>query len=470
MNLRVLSVVAVAVVSAVVAAPAHAGFGPPTDLLLGDGIYAVSPVADATGTATVTGVMALSAGGVGLVTRPREGAWSSPVPVVGGEGLGVVGPVIAAAGGDGGLAVAWGLDQPLKPGGLALAVRDPGSGALGESQTIVAQDGGGARDAAVAMDRRGDVVLAYNIVDDASQLGLRGGVAIVLRTAGQPAGEAHVVDPGFSTRPAVAIGPDGRGIIAWSRAGHVYTVAVDAVAATVGAVTVRPAGTAVSSVVAAAGPGGAATVAWVSSGVGPPGQKRYESWIGVVRRAPGHRFAGTVKVGVSRDELTAVGLAADERGTATLAWSPQVPSRNRRVGVDGVTTTTFTATAAPGRPFGARHVLVPGGHADCSTPSVAAASGRTALAWSCVGATGRADFQTAIGAPAPGPPKTIASAARAALNSPPDTALTTLDGLGTATIYFSETDPVGSPTVGTLHFLAVTSDPTTSHDPQPRPR
>ncbi|HEY4099147.1 MAG TPA: hypothetical protein VGM33_26720, partial [Baekduia sp.] len=379
-------------------------------------------------------------------------------PLPGGRGA-VVGPVLAAAGG-GALALAWRVDQPRAYEGIGLAVRDPGADALGAPQTVADDSDGGVRHPAVAIDRRGDTILAYNTGTRASHLNARGGVAIVLRAAGQPAGTARIVDPGLSTPPAVAIGSEGRGIVAWSGNRHVYAVSVDAVAGIVGKVTTVAGATGVDSLVAAAGPGGAATVAWVSRVASGQGRQYHQnSWIGVARRAPGHRFAHAAKVGATRDYLANVALAADEDGTATLAWSPRAFHHR-------ATTTTSTATAAPGQPFGAPHVVVPGGAAECSTPTVAAMSGRTVLAWSCEKTAGHTEFQAATGTPDPGPPTTIATTNRGALVTPPPTALATLDEHGTATIFFVESDPPGSPTGGTSHVLTVTSDPTTTNDPR----
>ncbi|HMJ32988.1 MAG TPA: hypothetical protein VK501_03640 [Baekduia sp.] len=456
MSLRVLPVAALAVLA--FTASARADFGPPVEVAPGLATASVAAATDAAGT---TSAIVTGTGGPWLVSRPRGAEWPAPqaFPGTAAGSRSIVGPVVSAAG-RGALAVAWRIDRPRAYGGIGVAVRDPGTGALEAPATIADETAGGVRHPAIAIDRAGDAVLAYDTGTNAAHLNVAGGIAVALRPAGRPFGERRIVESRLSGPPAVAIARDGRGVVAWSRSRRVYAVTVDTVAGTMGAVKMLSGAAGVSSLVAAAGPGGAATVAWVTHRTTVTGRRSRSSyWIAVARRPAGHQFAAPVAVGKGATFVRDVALAADEAGTATLAWTPMTFGRDHSVGINGITTTTRTATAAPGRPFAAPRVLVPAGDASCTTPSIAAAAGRTALAWACVRHDGHQEFQAAVGAPDDSVPSTITTTDRAApMMGSIANVVATLDAQGTASIFLVRADPVTSPTPGIEHIIGVMGD------------
>jgi hypothetical protein len=465
MSLRALpiAVLAAACAAAGASAPAHASFAAPVELAHGSYATAVAAATDAAG--TTTAAMAGITGGTGLAARPRGGSWAAPQPFPA-PAVGVAGPVVAAAG-DGALALAWRVDRPRKFSGIAVAVRDP-DGTTGPPQTIADDADGGVRYPAVAVDRAGRALLAYNTGTRSSHLSLRGGIAVALRAPGQPFQDAAVVDPEPGTAPAVALAADGRGVVAWTRQRRVYAVAVDVGAGRIGVVEEIARVGGVGSLVGAAGPGGAATVAWVTHRSGtrrhPPARYR----VGVA----GRRFARPVELGATGAFLGRVALAADEDGTATLAWSPERFGGDRTAGINGVTSMTLTATAAPGRPFGTPRLLVPRGDAVCGTPTIAAAAGRTALAWTCMDRRGHVDFQAAVGDPGRSRPQTISTAelGRTAPASGAPSAIATLDAQGTATILLVRPDPPPATAGVAKRILAATGDRRVGIGPERLPR
>ena len=114
-----------------------------------------------------------------------------------------------------------------------------------------------------------------------------------------------------------------------------WAVTIDAASDVVGKVKAisGPVGR-LRSVVAAAGPRGAATIAWTTLAEDVK-RRTSTSSIGVARRAAGGQFTAPVALGATHDYLNGVALAADEDGTVTAAWSPQHFGSDRHGGGAG---------------------------------------------------------------------------------------------------------------------------------------
>jgi hypothetical protein len=373
-------------VAAVSAGPAQAAFEAPVEIGQGSYRASASVATDATGRSTA--ILAGVKGGTRIVQRASPTVPWAPSQRLPDAGFGrPVGPTVAAAG-PGALAVAWRIDTPKRYGAIAAAVADPG-GALGAPVVVSDLRADGVRYPALVIDGSGRTALAYNMGTRAVHLSLKGAVAINLRGAGRPFGRRTIVDRKASSRPAVAIGEDGRGIVAWSRDRRVWAASFDAKAGTVGKAMALTGAGAHGSVVTAAGPDGAATVAWVARravGSGQASTTRYE--VQAVHRADGEtpfpkRPLTITPVG--RPGYTAtIAIAADEDGTTTLAWSQRIFVKDRSVGVNGITASIQSATIGQARQRFAPTVLhMPAGDQDCETPALAARAGRIVLAWSC---------------------------------------------------------------------------------------
>ncbi|HEV7752609.1 MAG TPA: hypothetical protein VGO71_13780 [Baekduia sp.] len=447
MSLRALPAVLLACGLSAAASPAaHAAFATPTELAHGAYQLVLDTAADAAGNVTVA--VAGSDGGPRLLTRGPGEPWAPALPLAGGARR--VGDPSVAAAGEGALAMAWRVDTPKKYTGIAVALRDP-RGVLAAPVLVADAAAGGVRHPAVAVDPSGGAVVAYNTGTRASHLSLRGQIAVALRPAGGSFGRPVTLDAELTTQPVVALAADGRGIVTWARQRRIYAASLDVVARRVGAVKEIAQAAPVRSLVAAAGPDGEATVAWASRhATGTADGYRSTSWVGVARRVAGARgFAATVKLGRGSDSTMDVALAADEAGMATVAWAPvryPVDPRTGRAGGDP-TTTTLRATAAPGKPFGAPRVLLPRGDVQCVTPTVAAAAGRVALAWTCRRHGGHMDVQAAVGGPSTSTPQTIVGGESG--TNPMDAAFqpqvrAALDARGTATLVLVRVEP-GSP-------------------------
>ncbi|MDX6726249.1 MAG: hypothetical protein QOK49_1054 [Baekduia sp.] len=430
----------------VLATPARAAFDPPTELAHGSYSTSFAQATDAAGTTTAL----LTAVGAApqLLTRTASGPWS-PLAALPAGTAGAVGPVAAAAG-NGALALAWRVDRPHKYDGVAAAVRDPG-GVLGAPATIAGPGDDGVRHPAVAVDADGGAVLAYNIGTRSSHDSNRGGVALALRAPGLPFRSAVTLQTERAQAPAVALAPDGHGLVAWTRSGTVFAVSVDVNAGRVGAVRKLTSPGSHNALRVAAGPGGAATMAWQGRRTIGKGKRQHTQYgVGVAWRGAGERFGRPALIGAGDDYVRDVALAADEDGRATVAWARATFGDDRRLGYNGVTSAIVAATAASGHAFGAPQVVKPRSTTLCGTPSIAAASGRVALAWSCVAQRWPGGIQVALGAPAPGRPQTVTPLAalrdRSGLPGPKTTA--TLDAHGTATVLYQLSDPAG-PAAGT---------------------
>jgi hypothetical protein len=421
------------------AASASASFAPPVELVTGQQQQSsVTGATDAAGTTT-----AVLYGGI--LERPAgASAWAAAQPFPG-AGLGrVAGPVVAAAG-RGALALAWRIDSPRRYEAIAVAVRDP-QGPLSAPVIISGRGENGVRHPAVAVDRAGHVLLAYNTGTRSTHLSMRGGIAITLRGTGGVFGAPVIVDPEPGSAPAVALADDGRGIVAWKRGGQVLAITVDVPAGRLGAVkAIGPKGRPYDSVVAAAGPRGAATVAWTTRRhTGHGTRMRTFSAVQAARRGPSQpTFAGPRTVYETQDFLRDVSVAADEAGRVTAAWGPRQFGRDRRVGIRGITSTVMSATAQPAaKAFAAPHVVRPRGDDLCTSPSLAAAAGRIALAWTCQRRDGHLEIQAATGAPGTAEPETIDTTEVGRIEPSDRPVRATLDAEGHATVLYARPDPI----------------------------
>ena len=374
------------VVMTTVAAPAgtaRAAFEAPVEI--GQGSYGTSGLVTTDAAGETTAILSGVKGGPRIVQRTSPTVPWSPSQRLLDGGLGrPVGLTVAAAG-QGALAVAWRIDTPKRYGAIAAAVADSG-GVLGAPVVVSDPQANGVRYSALAIDGSGRAVLAYNMGTRAVHLSLKGAVAVSLRRAGEPFSTRTVLDKNASQRPAVAIGDDGRGIVAWARDRRVWAASFNAGASTVGKVVALTGTGHHSSVVAAAGPDGAATVAWVTRrDVGSATKQTTRYAIQAVHRAGGEapfpKTSQTIAPVGRLGYITTAVIAADERGTTTVAWTQRVVGDDRSV---GITASVQSATIGNAQKRFQPTVLhMPAGSQDCETPAIAARAGRTVLAWSC---------------------------------------------------------------------------------------
>jgi hypothetical protein len=393
-----------AVLAAATLAPAaRASFAEPVELASGPVGFNLAAAADAAGFTTLLA----SSGDHGprLYERPAGGAWSAPTPLPG-DPRGVAGPVVDAAG-KGALGIAWRVDTPRHYTGIAVAMRDPG-GTLGQPVQVAGPDARGVRHPALAIDPAGDALLAFHVGTNATHLNRGGGIAIARRAGGGAFSRPTVVDRAVSSAPAVALAPDGTGIVAWAHDRGVYAVSIDA-GGRIGKVKRIASPGSVASLVAAAGEDGAATVAWIGHhAVGKGRAARTRRDVRAMGRRAGHAFAAVGTVASTTDYVRSVGIAADDDGQVTLAWSREHFGEDRSIGTNGITSAVLIATAQAGERFPAPRTVAAGGGLYRSPPAVTAAGGRIALTWGFQ--ADRHDFgvEAAVGRPrALGSPQTI---------------------------------------------------------------
>ena len=348
------------------AAAAPASFTAPVELASAQYGLGAAVATDAAGatTAVVTG-----SGAPKLLQRAAGAPLPGPARLPG-DPRGVKGPVVAAAG-QGALGIAWRVDTPRRYGGIQAEVRDPG-GALSTPIVVAADDSGGVRHPALAVDPAGDALLAYNTDTRRSHLSMRGAIAVAYRPAHGSFAAPVMVDSEQSLPPAVALAPDGTGIVAWSRHSRVYAVSI--AQGELGKVKSVAASNGIGSLVVAAGPGGEATLAWSGSS---DSHRRYE--VRVLRRFAGRSFGRVRVLRATTGYVSEVALAADENGRATAAWTED--QTGQPGASDGLTTFVRSATAAPGHAFGASRVVAASGKRYRQSLSIAAVSGRVAMAW-----------------------------------------------------------------------------------------
>jgi hypothetical protein len=419
--------------AAALAPPAHASFAPPVQLATGTYAVNAAGASDAAGTITVVATDTTS--GTLLFEHPRGGVWS-PGTRLPGRPSGVAGPVVDAAG-NGALGIAWRVDSPRKYTGISVAMREPG-GTLSEPIQVAGADAGGVRHPALAIDPAGDTLLAYNSATAKVHLNLQGAISIAHRSAGGSFSTPTVVDRAVSRPPSVALGADGTGIVAWTHSRRVYVVSV-ATDGTIGKVKSFASPTGVGSLVAAAGSDGAATVAWTShrSVEGRTPRNRY--YVRALNRAAGRAFGATQVVATTPDYIGEIRIAADENGRSTLAWTEDqhgAPS----VGDNANSSAVRTAAARTGEPFSAARVVDVRRTYHFSTPAVAAAGGRVALAWGLDAIRHEFGVRAATGpAGRVGSPQTVVAEQLQPgyYRSPPAITLA-LDPNGTATVLYEE--------------------------------
>jgi hypothetical protein len=421
------------------AAPARASFAPPVQLATAKYVVNAATAADAAGTTTV--VATGTAGGPLLFEHPRGAAWS-PGMRLPGRPHGVAGPVVDARG-DGALGIAWRVDSPRRYTGIAVALRDPG-GVLSEPIVVAGADAGGVRHPALAIDPAGDALVAYNSATAKVHLNLRGAVSVAHRSAGGAFSTPTVLDRAVSRPPAVALGSDGSGIVAWTHDRRVYVVSVGPDGST-GKVKSFASPTGVGSLVAAAGAGGAATVAWTSHHAVEGRTPRTRYYVRALSRAAGRAFGAVQDVATTTEFIGEIRIAADEAGRATLAWTEDHYGRAPSGGANGNTSAVRASTARVGRPFAAAREVAARHTRFFTTPAVAAAGGRAALAWGLSPTRTDLGVQAAIGpAGGPGAPQTVVAKPLSPgyYRSPPAIAVA-LDPNGTATVLYEE--PVDGP-------------------------
>jgi len=352
--------------AAAAAAAAAPSFAAPAELASARFGLGAAVATDGAGTTTL---VITGSGAPKLLQRAAGAPWPAPARLPG-DPRGMKGPVVAAAR-NGALGIAWRVDTPHKYGGIRAETRDPG-GALSTPIEVAGEDAGGVRHPALAVDPRGDALLAFNTDTRKVHLSLRGAIAVSFRSAHGSFAEPVVIDDEPSTAPAVALATDGTGIVAWTHSRRVYAVSI--AGGRLGKVKEIAASRGLGDVVAAAGPRGEATVAWVRRA----GDSRSFE-VRAKRRAPGHTFAPERVLAGVRGPISQVAIAADEQGRTTAAWTED--HFGRPGAVHPVTTTVRSATAAPGLPFGTPRVVAPARDRDRRSLSLAAAGGRVAMAW-----------------------------------------------------------------------------------------
>jgi hypothetical protein len=420
---RAVEIATAVAAAGALAAPAAANpsFTAPVDLSSAPYGLSASAATDATGTTTavITG-----SGAPELLQRAPGAPWPA-APRLPGDPRRVKGPTLAAAG-RGALAIAWRVDTPRRYAGIQAEVRDPG-GALSTPIVIAADDAGGVRHPAIAVDPAGDALLAYNTDTRKSHLSMRGAVAVAIRPANGEFAQPTVIDDQPSEPPAVALAPDGTGIVVWVRAHHVYAVAI--ADGQLGHVKRLADASGRSAMAIAAGPGGAATIAWAASS---NSHRRYE--VRYLSRAAGRAFTKSRVLRTTPAYISDLALAADERGRATVAWTDE--RSGSPGGQSGLTSFVRTATAAPGHNFGTPRITATAGQRYRQSLSIAAANGRVALAWGYKRDSRHVGVEATFG-PATSLPtaQTVASSALTGrfYVTPPDTNVT-LDPAGAATV------------------------------------
>lgn len=420
--------------AAALAPAAHATFAPPVPLATAKYVVNAAAATDASGTTTV--VASGTTSGTLLFEHPRGGAWS-PGARLPGRPSGVAGPVVDAAG-NGALGIAWRVDSPRKYTGIAVEMRDPG-GTLSEPVQVAGADAGGVRYPHLAIDPAGDALLAYNSATATVHLNLRGAISIAHRGAGGAFSTPKVVDDAASSAPAVALGSDGSGIVAWTHSRRVYVVSV-APDGAIGKVKRFASPTGVRSLVAAAGSGGAATVAWTSHRPIEGRTPRTRYYVRALSRAAGRAFGAVQVVATTPDYIGEIRGASDEDGRVTLAWTEDHYGRAPSVGDKADSSAVRSATARAGGPFSAARVVDVRRTNHFSPPAVAAAGGRVALAWGLDAIRHELGVQAATGpAGRVGPAQTVVAKQLQPgyYRSPPAITLA-LDPNGTATVLYEE--------------------------------
>jgi hypothetical protein len=378
------------------ATAATPSFTAPVDLAAASFGLDAAVATDATGTTTA---ILTGDGAPKLLERPAGGAWPAPARLPG-DPRGMKGPVLAAAG-QGALAIAWRVDLPRRYAGIQAALRDPG-GALSTPVVVADDSANGVRHPALAVDPAGDALLAYNADTRKSHLSMRGTIAVAYRPAHGVFATPVVVDDAPSQPPAVALAPDGTGIVAWVHSAHVYAVSI--AQGEIGKVKAVATTHGVNDLAVAAGPRGEATIAWSGS---HDSHRRYE--VRALRRLAHRSFGPARVVATTKGYVSEIALAADETGRTTVAWPED--DYDSPTGPNGITTAVRTATAAPGHGFGAPRTVTPKGTRYRQSLSLAAADGRVALAWGYKRDKHHVGVQATVGSPtALPPPQTVASA------------------------------------------------------------
>jgi hypothetical protein len=388
--------VATAVAAALAATPAAtASFTAPVELAAAQFGLGATSATDATGTTTA---LITGDGAPKLLQRAAAAPWPAPTRLPG-DPRGMKGPVVAAAG-QGALGIAWRVDTPRKYGGIQAEVRDP-AGALSTPLVIADDTANGVRHPALAIDPAGDALLAYNTDTRKSHLSMRGAIAVAYRPAHGSFSAPVVVDDEESQPPVVALAPDGTGIVAWARGTRVYGVSISR--GRLGQVKRLAVSKGIDSLAAAAGPNGEATVAWIGR---TDSRRRYE--IRALRRFAGHAFGAVQAVRSTTAFVAELDLAADETGRTTAAWPED--DFSGPPGVNHITSSVRTATAAPSHNFGKPRALTASGTRSSQSLSLAAANGRVAVAWGYKRDSRHVGVEATVGRPgALGPPQTIAA-------------------------------------------------------------
>ena len=187
---------------------------------LAAGSYGIGVAADTDAAGSTTALVAGYGHGARLFEHPPGGAWSPATPLPGNP-AGMAGPVVDAAG-TGALGIAWRVDSPRSYTGIAVAMRDPGGTLARADRRSPAPT-----PAACAIRRSRSTPPATRCWPTTRatakvHLNMRGAIAIAHRNAGGAFSTPTIVDRTPSSAPAVAMGSDGSGIVAWTHDRRVY--------------------------------------------------------------------------------------------------------------------------------------------------------------------------------------------------------------------------------------------------------
>jgi hypothetical protein len=214
--------------------------------------------------------------------------------------------------------------------------------------------------------------------------------------------------------------------------------------------------TGVGSLVAAAGSGGAATVAWTSHRSIESRTPRTRYYVRALSRAAGRAFGAVQVVTTTPQYIGEIRIAADEDGRATLAWTEDHYGRAPTAGDNANASTVRSATATVGGPFSAAREVAAHRTYHLGSPAVAAAGGRVALAWGLDAIRHEFGVQAAIGPAArPGPPQAVVAARQQRdYYRSPAAVTVALDPNGPATVLYEEPVEGADGPVGTRLMAA----------------
>jgi hypothetical protein len=167
---------------------------------------------------------------------------------------------------------------------------------------------------------------------------------------------------------------------------------------------------------------------------------RSRYYVRAMSRAAGRAFGAARVVTATTEFVDDVSIASDEDGRVTLAWTEDHYGDDPSVGNNGITSAVRVATGQAGSPFSAPREVATRRSRFFSTPALAAANGRVALAWGLEADRKALGVQAVVGpARALGAPQTVVAKQPTPgyYRSPPAISVA-LDPSGSATVLYEE--------------------------------